>query len=132
MAEQHLEYKHLIIAMMMATRRTCSDESHSIWLQHLLKFVFLQFQDAKQLIDWTLAVLQQYAQYGRRAHTGSAHCLNTRLQEEADAEAEAELRALLCILTHVTQRDLVDFGTSEGRPGIDVAQVLVQGHVLYA
>lgn len=75
-----------------------------------------------------LAVLQQYARDGRRARTGGNHSLNARLQEEANAEAEAELRALLRLLSNVTQRDLVDFGTPPGQPVVDVAQVLIPCH----
>lgn len=59
---------------------------------------------------------------------GGNHSLNARLQEEANAEAEAELRALLRLLSNVTQRDLVDFGTPPGQPGVDVAQVLIPCH----
>ena len=83
----------------------------------------LQPEDATQLFNWVLAVLQQYARNGRRAHAGTSHRLNARLQEDANGEAEAELRALLRLLSNVTQRDLVDFGTPSGQPGVDVAQV---------
>lgn len=40
-------------------------------------------------------------------------------------ERYRELRALLRLLTHLTQRDLVDFGTAEGGPTVDIAQVVV-------
>ena len=39
-------------------------------------------------------------------------------------ERYRELRALLRLLTHLTQRDLVDFGTAEGGATVDIAQVL--------
>ncbi|KAK9863281.1 hypothetical protein WJX84_001780 [Apatococcus fuscideae] len=88
---------------------------------------YLGPEDARQLFAWVLAALQQYARDGRRAHAGTVHSLNARLQEEANAEAEAELRALLRLLFNVTQRDLADFGTPAGQPGIDVAQMVFVG-----
>ena len=45
-------------------------------------------------------------------------------------ERYRELRALLRLLTHLTQRDLVDFGTAEGEATVDVAQVVVISRVV--
>ncbi len=83
----------------------------------------MQLRDAHQLFNWVLALLQQYARDGDRAAGSASRSLNLRLQEEAYSEAETELRALLRLLTNVTQRDLVDYGTPNGQPGLDVAQV---------
>ena len=38
-------------------------------------------------------------------------------------ERYRDVKAVLRLLTNVTQRDLVDFGSLEGQPGVDVAQV---------
>ena len=43
--------------------------------------------------------------------------------QAAQMDRYRELRALLRLLTHVTQRDLVDFGTGEGEASVDIAQV---------
>jgi len=43
--------------------------------------------------------------------------------QAAQMDRYRELRALLRLLTHVTQRDLVDFGTAEGEASVDIAQV---------
>ncbi|KAK9818582.1 hypothetical protein WJX74_003944 [Apatococcus lobatus] len=88
---------------------------------------YLGPEDARQLFAWVLAVLQQYARDGRRANAGTVHSLNAQLREEANAEAVTELRALVRLLSNITQRDLADFGTPAGQPGIDVAQMVFVG-----
>jgi hypothetical protein len=45
------------------------------------------------------------------------------LRKEEAAEAGRELRALLRLLTNLTQRDLLDFGSMPDGPRVDVAQV---------
>ena len=47
---------------------------------------------------------------------------SSRAVQAAQMDRYRELRALLRLLTHVTQRDLVDFGTAEGEASVDVAQ----------
>ena len=48
--------------------------------------------------------------------------------QAAQMDRYRELRALLRLLTHVTQRDLVDFGTAEGEAAVDIAQVSSAAH----
>ncbi len=50
--------------------------------------------------------------------------------QAAQMDRYRELRALLRLLTHVTQRDLVDFGTAEGEASVDIAQVGPAEHML--
>lgn len=51
------------------------------------------------------------------------------LRKEEAAEAGRELRALLRLLTHLTQRDLLDFGSAPDGPRVDVAQVHIASRV---
>ena len=48
---------------------------------------------------------------------------SSALRKEEAAEAGRELRALLRLLTNLTQRDLLDFGSTPDGPRVDVAQV---------
>ena len=48
---------------------------------------------------------------------------SSALRKEEATEAGRELRALLRLLTNLTQRDLLDFGSSPDGPKVDVAQV---------
>ncbi|KAK9812956.1 hypothetical protein WJX72_006385 [[Myrmecia] bisecta] len=88
---------------------------------------YLQAQDAQVLCQWVLQLLQLYSKYNLgliSVQTGK------RLQEEAATGAYRDLRALLKLLTHLTQRDLVDFGTGSdngGQAAVDVAQVVFLG-----
>ncbi len=80
-----------------------------------------QAGDAAALCEWVMAVLRQYSS----AHAGqrSAAAAAAARQDHAD-DAHRDLRALLRLLTHLTQRDLLDFSSSDGGgPSVDVAGV---------
>jgi hypothetical protein len=57
------------------------------------------------------------------APSGGPLQASSALRKEEAAEAGRELRALLRLLTNLTQRDLLDFGSSPDGPKVDVAQV---------
>ena len=83
----------------------------------------LQASDAGVLCDWVLQLLRRYSSHKQGRVSVAA---SQRLRQDAETETYRDLRALLRLLTHLTQRDLLDFHSPEaqanGHP-VDVAQV---------
>ncbi|DBA71387.1 TPA: hypothetical protein ACH3X2_011192 [Trebouxia sp. C0005] len=95
---------------------------------------YLPAGDAHIMCHWVLHLLQTYSSYnkGRRSVQTAAS-----LRQDTVGESYRDLRALLKLLTHLTQRDLIDFGSTEeesaaaaangaGQP-VDVAQLVFLG-----
>ena len=86
----------------------------------------LQASDAGVLCDWVLQLLKRYSSHKQGQVSVAA---SKRLRLDAETETYRDLRALLRLLTHLTQRDLLDFQSPEaqanGHP-VDVAQVPFQ------
>lgn len=80
----------------------------------------MQANEAGQLCHWVLGLLRLYSQYnlGLVSVTAAA-----ALASEQQAERYRDLRALLQLLTHLTARDFLDFGSQPGQAPVDVAQV---------
>ncbi|KAL0051778.1 hypothetical protein WJX82_002011 [Trebouxia sp. C0006] len=95
---------------------------------------YLPAGDAHIMCHWVLHLLQTYSSYnkGRRSVQTAAS-----LRQDAVGESYRDLRALLKLLTHLTQRDLIDFGSTEEETGagaangagqaVDVAQLVFLG-----
>jgi len=79
-----------------------------------------QAEQAAALCEWVLQLLRLYSR-----HNAGVVSLQMApaLRQEAAAERGRELRALLRLLTHLTQRDLLEFGGPADGAGVDVAQV---------
>ncbi|DBA87589.1 TPA: hypothetical protein ACH3X1_004612 [Trebouxia sp. C0004] len=95
---------------------------------------YLPAGDAHIMCHWVLHILQTYSSYnkGRRSVQTAA-----ALRQDAVGESYRDLRALLKLLTHLTQRDLIDFGSTEedstaaaangAGQAVDVAQLVFLG-----
>ena len=85
----------------------------------------VQVDDAHVLCEWVLKLLKQYSSQ----KTGQFSVAATKqLRDEAATETYRDLRALLKLLTQLTNRDLADFNTSQGTANghtVDVAQVFL-------
>lgn len=82
--------------------------------------LFLQAADLHALCQWVLRLLQQYSQHARgRVSVAAAK----RLRDAAEEDTYRDLRALLKLLTQLTNRDMLDFRDSTNGPAVDVAQV---------
>lgn len=83
-----------------------------------------QADAARRLCEWVLALLRLYSEHNLGlvpVAPGAA------LAGEQSAERCRGLRALLRLLTHLTARDLLDYGTQPGQAPVDVAQVRLLG-----
>ena len=80
----------------------------------------LQANAARRLCDWVLALLRLYSEHNLGLVTVAP---GAALAGERSAEASRGLRALLRLLTQLTARDVLDFGTQPGQEPVDVAQV---------
>ncbi|GAX80807.1 hypothetical protein CEUSTIGMA_g8243.t1 [Chlamydomonas eustigma] len=102
-------------------------KGHSIFVALLLKLAaemvdnhvsFLKPAELDLLIRWVLELLQQYSQENRWSlDTGSSK----RLQEERQSDQCRHLRALLKLLSHLTNRDLVE---QNGKATMSAGQLL--------
>lgn len=80
----------------------------------------LQVTEAATLCEWVLAVLKKYSS----AHAGMRSVAMAAAVREGDKEdAYRDLRALLRLLTHLAQRDLLDYSGEANGPSVDVAGV---------
>lgn len=74
------------------------------------------------MCEWVLAVLKKYSS----THAGMRSVALAAAVRESDMEdAYRDLRALLRLLTQLTQRDLLDYSGEANGPSVDVAGVRV-------
>eukprot|EP00884_Botryococcus_braunii_P007867 jgi/Botrbrau1/17081/Bobra.0647s0003.1 len=80
---------------------------------------FVKVAEAAALCDWVLAVLKKYS----GTHMG----MRSVAMAAAADDAYRDLRALLKLLTHLAQRDLLDFSGDSHGESVDVAAVVLVG-----
>lgn len=81
---------------------------------------FIDTQQANKLCLWVLQLIRFHAGKERKGHVVAT--LNQAMQEQDELAAYRELRALLKLLTHLTQRDLQELQTD-----VDIPQAVFMG-----
>lgn len=81
------------------------------------------------LCEWVLQLLKQYSAQKRGKYSVAA---TKQLRDDAATETYRDLRALLKLLTQLTNRDLANFqdGEANGNVAVDIASVSLPKRVL--